>query len=36
VSAEIGYGYRHRIEDPEDANSHRLFLVFGRSFQTGL
>jgi hypothetical protein len=36
VSGEIGYGYRHRIEDPDDANSHRLFLVIGKSFQTGL
>jgi hypothetical protein len=36
VSAELGYGYRHRIEDPEDANSHRLFVVIGRTFETGL
>jgi hypothetical protein len=36
VSAELGYGYRHRIEDPEDANSHRLFVVLGKTFETGL
>jgi hypothetical protein len=36
VSAELGYGYRHRIEDPEDADSHRLFVVIGKTFETGL
>lgn len=36
VSGEVGYGYRHRIEDPDDADSHRLFLVIGKTFQTGL
>jgi hypothetical protein len=36
VTAEVGYGYRTRIEDPEDAESHRLFLVIGRTFETGL
>lgn len=36
VSGQVGYGYRHRIEDPEDADSHRLFLSIGKSFETGL
>jgi hypothetical protein len=36
VSGEVGYGYRHRIEDPDDADSHRLFLVIGKTFETGL
>ena len=36
VSAEMGYGYRRRIEDPDDADSHRVFLVIGRTFETGL
>lgn len=36
VSAELGYGYRHRIQDPDDADSHRVFVVIGKSFETGL
>ena len=36
VSAQVGYGYRNRIEDPEDADSHRFFVVIGKSFETGL
>jgi hypothetical protein len=36
VTAEIGYGYSNRIEDPEDAQSHSVFLVIGRTFETGL
>jgi hypothetical protein len=36
VSAEIGYGFRHRVEDPDDATSNRFFLVIGKSFETGL
>ena len=36
VSAELGYGYRRRIEDPQDADSHRLFVVIGKTFETGL
>jgi hypothetical protein len=36
VSAELGYGYRHRIEDPDDADSHRVFVVLGKTFETGL
>ena len=36
VSAEIGYGFRHRIEDPEDATSNRFFVVIGKTFETGL
>jgi hypothetical protein len=36
VSAELGYGYRHRIEDPDDADSHRVFMVLGKTFETGL
>jgi hypothetical protein len=36
VSAQIGYGFRHRVEDPEDATSNRVFLVIGKTFETGL
>jgi hypothetical protein len=36
ISGQVGYGYRHRIEDPDDADSHRLFVVIGRTFETGL
>lgn len=36
VSAQIGYGYRHRIEDPQNATSNRVFLVIGKTFETGL
>jgi hypothetical protein len=36
VSAEIGYGFRNRVEDPEDASSNRVFLVIGKTFETGL
>lgn len=36
VSAEIGYGFQRRVEDPEDATSNRLFVVIGKTFETGL
>jgi hypothetical protein len=36
VTAEIGYGYRSRVQDPEDADSHSIFVSIGRTFQTGL
>jgi hypothetical protein len=36
VSAEIGYGFRHRVEDPNDATSNRFFVVIGKTFETGL
>ena len=36
VSAEIGYGFRSRVEDSEDATSNRVFLVIGKTFETGL
>jgi len=36
VSAEIGYGFLRRVEDPEDATSNRVFLVVGKTFETGL
>lgn len=36
VTAEIGYSYRSRVQDPEDADSHSIFVSIGRSFQTGL
>ena len=36
VSAEIGYSFRHRVEDPDDATSHRVYVVIGRDFVTGL
>ena len=36
IDAEIGYRFRNRIEDPEDADSHRVYFVLGRDFVTGL
>ena len=36
VSAEVGYNYRTRDEDPIDADGHRVYLLLGRSFETGL
>jgi hypothetical protein len=36
VAAEVGYRFRSREEDPTDANSHRVYLVIGRTFSTGL
>ena len=36
VSAQIGYGFSHRVEDPEDATSNRVFLILGKTFETGL
>ena len=36
VTAEVGYNYQTRDEDPIDADSHRVFLVLGKTFETGL
>ena len=36
VTAELGYTYRNRFEDPEEAHSHRVFFVLARSFESGL
>ena len=36
VSAQVGYGFRHRVEDPDDATSNRVFVVIGKTFETGL
>lgn len=36
VSAEVGYTFRNRIEDPLDATSNRVYFVIGRDFVTGL
>jgi hypothetical protein len=36
VSAEVGYQYQTRKEDPIDADSHRVYLLIGRTFETGL
>jgi hypothetical protein len=36
VTAEVGYNYQTRDEDPVNADSHRVFLVIGRTFETGL
>jgi len=36
VSAEIGYGYRSKVEDPKDADSHRVYVTLGKTFETGL
>jgi hypothetical protein len=36
ITGEVGYTFRNRIEDPEDADSHRVYFVIGREFVTGL
>jgi hypothetical protein len=36
VTAELGYRFRNRIEDPADADSHRVFFNIARNFETGL
>jgi hypothetical protein len=36
VTAEVGYTFRNRIEDPQDATSNRFYFVIGRDFVTGL
>jgi hypothetical protein len=36
VSAEVGYRFRNRIEDPDDATSNAVYFVIGRAFETGL
>ena len=36
VSAQIGYGFQNRVEDPDNATSNRLFVVIGKTFETGL
>jgi hypothetical protein len=36
VGVEVGYRFRNRIEDPQDATSNAVFLVIGKSFETGL
>ena len=34
VSADIGYRYRRRQEDPQDASSNAIFFQIGRTFET--
>ena len=34
VSADIGYRYRHREEDPQSADSHAVFVEIGKAFTT--
>ena len=36
VTAEVGYNYQTRDEEPIDTDSHRVFLVLGKTFETGL
>ena len=36
ITAEVGYNYQTRDEDPIDADSHRVFVVLGKTFETGL
>lgn len=36
INAEVGYNYQTRKDDPVDANSHRVFVVLGKTFETGL
>lgn len=36
VTAEIGYGYSRRVDDPDDAHGHRFFVEIGKTFETGL
>ena len=34
VSADFGYRFRSRQQDPEDAQSNAVFFEIGRSFET--
>jgi len=34
VSADIGYRFRSRKQDPEDAQSNAVFFQIGRTFET--
>ena len=34
LSADIGYRFRYREEEPDTADSHAVFFVIGRSFET--
>jgi len=36
VNAEVGYNYQTRDEDPVNAVSHRVYLLLGKTFATGL
>ena len=36
ITGRLGYTFRNRIEDPQDATSNRFFFVIGRDFVTGL
>ena len=36
VNAEVGYNYQTRDEDPVNADSHRVYLLLGKTFATGL
>ena len=36
VSADVGYRFTNRKEDPDDATSHAVFFEIGRTFQTRL
>ena len=36
INAQVGYNYQTRDEDPVDADSHRVFLILGKTFETGL
>ena len=36
VTAEVGYTYQTREEDPVDTDGHRVYLLLGRTFETGL
>ena len=36
VTAEVGYNYQTRDEDPIEADSHRVYLLLGKTFETGL
>lgn len=36
VSAELGYRFLNLVEDPTDADSHRVFFNIGRTFERGL
>ena len=34
VSADIGYRFRQRVEDPQDAVSHAVFIALAKTFET--
>ena len=36
IAATVGYRYRTRVENPDDAQGQQVFFTIGKTFQTGL